>query len=130
MRHITEARPLLRHARTADEFRAWIHDGDQLVAAADLLGGADWSARAAAVVEVVRAGSEPAEHLIDLQALRRLLSLELVDDIGSPEAVRFATLHPDDPRADDARLCAEALERGLEAVAALERAAVPHREVA
>jgi len=127
MRHISEARALLR---TADEFRAWIKEGEGLVAAADLLGGADWSARATAVVEAVRAGSGPAEHLVELRAFRRLLSLELADHPGSPEAAQFAAVHPDDSRADAARRCAEALERGLEAVAALKGAAVPYRAVA
>ncbi|MFD3189023.1 hypothetical protein ACFMPD_01950 [Sedimentitalea sp. HM32M-2] len=36
----------------------------------------------------------------------------------------MAESHPDDPRADNARLCAEAIARGVRALAALDRARV------
>jgi hypothetical protein len=45
--------------------------------------------------------------------LADLLSLRFVDDPYSPEALRFAAINPDHPRADAARRCAERLEQGV-----------------
>ena len=55
----------------------------------------------------------------ELRVLRKLLFLEYTADLGSEEARRFAGIDPDDPRADDARLCAEVLDRGVRALEAL-----------
>jgi hypothetical protein len=120
MRHLTDAQALLRHARLASGFRSWlIEDGERLVAAADLLGGPQWAIRAAEVVEAVARGVDPAKHLSDLRDLRRLLWLEAADDLEALEAQYFASIDPDDPRADDARICAEAIDRGVRAISAV-----------
>lgn len=120
MQHLIDARALLRHADVANAFADWLRDcGDDLIDAAALLGGPKWAARAARVVDAISAHRDPTGSLQDLRALRRLLNLELVDELTSVEAGRFAAIHPDDPRADSARLCAEALERGVNAVEAL-----------
>ncbi|MDO5643451.1 MAG: hypothetical protein Q4G26_13835, partial [Paracoccus sp. (in: a-proteobacteria)] len=56
--------------------------------------------------------------LPDLAELSRLLNLHYADDLGSAEADRFMAVHPEDPRADNARRCAESLDC---AIAALRR---------
>ncbi len=131
MRYLTNAPALLRHAHLANAFGTWLRsDGDRLIAAADLLGGADWAARAAAVVAAIAAGAAPVAHITDLRALRRLLNLELADDLTAFEAELFDAIHPDDPRADDVRICAEALGRVLEALSALASVTSPRRQEA
>ena len=121
----------LRNARIADAFTAWLReDGDRLVEAAELLGGPEWAARARDVLSDVVAGALPADRLAELRALRRLLRLELVDDLASAEAAFFAAVDPDDPRADAARLCAEALDRGVAALVALRGSAASFFEEA
>ncbi|MCZ4262225.1 hypothetical protein O4G76_15390 [Limimaricola sp. G21655-S1] len=110
-------RAALRAANLRQDFTDWLRtDADRLISAAVLLGGELWEERAAAVVDAIAFGAEPEEVVQDLDDLHRLLTLEYTDDIDSPEALCFQSVHPDDPRADDARLCAEALERGLEAI--------------
>ena len=76
------------------------------------------------MAEAIGDGAEPVDFYPELEALRRLLNLELTDDVTSLEALFFAAVHPDDPRADDARICAEALQRGVVALEALGRADV------
>lgn len=110
-------RAILRAAQITAAFEEWLRsDGDRLVAAAELLGGASWKARASAVVVAAAEGIRPHELVRDLSDLSRLLSLELTDDLDSEEAACFILVHPDDPRADDARLCCEAVQRGLTAM--------------
>ncbi|MBU2963045.1 hypothetical protein KO516_19860 [Citreicella sp. C3M06] len=124
-----EMRASLRAAAQRREFIAWLRaDADRLVSSAELLGGKDWETRSLAVAEAMARGEVPEAVEEDLKDLHRLLKLEFADDIESEEAARFAAVHPDDPRADDARLCAEALERGLDALRAF--AAVSVKEVA
>jgi hypothetical protein len=113
----TEMRAALRAVAIRRAFADWLRaEPDRLVSAAELLGGDRWEVRAATVADAMARGAEPEDVEADLEALRRLLTLECTDDIDSEEAVRFLAVHPDDPRADDARLCAEALERGLDAM--------------
>ena len=117
MKDFNISRALLRRERTLYEFLEWLeYDGDRLVEAAELLGGADWSAHADGVRNAVIEGADPADLVESLRDLHRLLNLELADELGSLEAERFMSVHPDDPRADDARICAEAVERGLRAL--------------
>ena len=126
MRHTNDMRALLRHVAVAEAFATWLRENaDHLVGAADLLGGPEWAARAAAAAEAIADGAEPADLLPELEALRRLLNLEFTDDLTGVEALFFAAVHPDDPRADGARICAEALERGVVALEALGRADSP-----
>lgn len=107
-------------------FADWLRaEGDRVVAAAALLGEDRWERRATAVVEAIADGADPEQVAADLSDLHRLLTLECVDDIGSIEAARFMAVHPDDPRADDARICAEALDRGLAALRQLAELTVP-----
>ncbi len=120
MKQLPDIRALLRHMNRARDFVRWLREeGDSLVASADLLGGPRWVARSEIIVAAARAGHDLAPHRLEIQALHRLLHLDLVQDLGSPEARRFGVLHPDDPRADVARHCAEALDRGFRALEAL-----------
>jgi hypothetical protein len=109
----------------ASEFIRWLRaEGDSLVASADLLGGRKWAARARAVVEAAKAGNDLAARHAEIHELNRLLRLEFTTDIKSREARRFAAVHPDDPRAHEARHCAQALGRGLRALEALRLAGI------
>src|SRR6056297_2335066 len=132
MKHETKINSLLRIMKIADAFRHWLcHDGDTLVASADLLGGSTWALRASAVVDCAREGGDLHTHRRTLARLAQLLRLEFVDDLSRPEAARFAALHPDDPRATEAMSCAEAVSRGGRALEALWLAGLPshgHRE--
>ncbi|MEI4234823.1 hypothetical protein [Roseovarius sp. D22-M7] len=126
-----QARILLRCAQLAAAFEAWLREeGDSLIAAADLLGGSTWKTRADNVVTAITHGASAIEVLDDLKLLRRLLELEYLDDPFCEEANRFAMVHPDDARADEARICAEALETGIKALGAIARAGFgSHEEV-
>lgn len=126
------ARATLRAAQTATAFTNWLRDdGDPLATAADLLGSTKWRNRADAILAAVKNGVPPSNLIDELSELHKLLTLEFVDDIGSHEAALFFAINPDDPRADQARLCAEALERGLAAMAIVTAAGVAeNREVA
>ena len=115
---LTNMRATLRAAQTAESFADWLSEhGDQMVAAAELLGGQAWRDRAESVRVAVSGGGPLVELISELSDLYQLLSLEFTDDLDSVEAALFFAVHPDDPRADEARLCAEALERGLAALA-------------
>ncbi len=48
--------------------------------------------------------------------IARLLMLDYTSDLNSVEATLFLSVHPDDPHADNARICAEAMVRGLAAL--------------
>lgn len=122
-------RAALQAADTRRSFTEWLAtDGDCLASAARLLGGSVWERRAIDVQNAIRSGNLPEDVENDLVGLHRLLTLQFTDDLDSIEAVHFMSVHPDDPRADDARFCAEALERGLEAMRTF--AAYQVREVA
>lgn len=127
-----QLRALYRHLRTIEAFEAWLRDlSDDLFDAVDLLGGRRWIARADAMIGAIRDGARQESRLSDLKSLRRLLHLEYADRRGSEEEMRFAAVHPDDPRADNARRCAEALDGGIAGIEAIARAtAVQAREVA
>ena len=120
MKHIPDVRSLVRNANATREFLHWLRsDGNKLIAAAQLLGGPRWAEQAEHVVAEARAGHDMAARWRELRALRRLLHLEFTTNVNSEEARRFAQVHPDDPRADEARLCAEALDKGVRALEAL-----------
>ncbi|KIC14119.1 hypothetical protein [Leisingera sp. ANG-DT] len=119
MNHYPNMRAALQAAELRQKFTDWLRtDADRLVSAAQLLGGAPWEDRAMSVIDAVVCGVEPEELEADLVDLLRLLNLEYTDELDTPEAEFFLAVHPDDPRADDARLCAEGLERGLKAIRA------------
>lgn len=124
-----KAPALLKAVKTLDEFSTWLADNpEELEDAARLLGGAKWAALAYRVIMAVRSGAGLAAVLPELRRLVGLLTLQCADDLSSDEARRFMSVHPDDPRADNARRCAEAVQRGI---AALERVtAVPSRRAA
>ena len=120
MKHIPDVRSLARNGNITSEFLHWLRiDGHKLVDAAQLLGGSGWAERAEHIVTTARAGHDVAARRSDLFALRRLLRLEFTTKVNSEEARRFAEVHPDDPRADEARLCAETLDKGVRALEAL-----------
>ncbi|MFO8080791.1 MAG: hypothetical protein R6V07_10825 [Armatimonadota bacterium] len=108
-------RDLRTHTFIAEQFAAWLRgDPDQLVRSAHLLGGDAWAQCAERVVTAAGTSrADISEVVSDLRQLRRLLSLDLVDDPFSEEALRLGCIHPDHPDADEARLCAEAVERAL-----------------
>ena len=126
MQTLIDARTMAGHARTAAAFADWLRQGggEALVQAAELLGGPKWSGRAATAATAIAEGDDPSSHLAELRALRRLLWLDRADAPGSVEAALLASLHPDDPRADEARICAEAVARGVAALEALAMAGV------
>lgn len=107
---------LAKAAQNAEKFMAWLACGDELIDAARLLGGRKWCAAAKNVVSRARDGVAIERILPDLRRLQRLLMLEYVNDLDSVEANCFMSVHPDDPRADNARICADALERGIAAL--------------
>ena len=108
---------VLAAGRLAAECEAWLRaDGERLADAAELLGGPDWRRRALGAVEALAGGAELADLRDEIEALHGLLTLECTDDPWSEEALLFLSVDPDDPRADDARLCAEALGRALAAL--------------
>ena len=114
-------RDLRAHTEIARRFADWLReDPDQLVRAARLLGGDAWARRAARVATAARRRDACLHEVLDdLRRLRRLLSLDLVDDPFSEEALRFAAIHPDHPDADEARLCCEAVARALPSLEAI-----------
>lgn len=119
MNHDKTMRAALQAAELRQEFISWLRaDTDKLVSAARLLGGDRWEDRATYVTDAIAFGAEPEELEAELTDLHRLLTLEFTDDLDAPEAHYFLMVHPDDPQADEARLCAEALDRGLEVIRA------------
>lgn len=129
MKHSITMRAALQAAKLRQEFLDWLRaDADKLASAARLLGGDRWEHRVTDLIDAITFGADPEDLEADLTDLHRLLTLELADDLDAPEAHYFLMVHPDDPRADDARLCADALERGLNAMRA--HAATPIKEVA
>lgn len=125
--HFPALSSALRSAMIAAEFKDWlsISGGDELLDAVELLGGPMWQTTAQRIVAAAR-NDDLARHLPQLRRLRKLLQLELVDTCEEL-AGRFFSVHPDNPRADNARRCAEALDRGIRA---LEHAAPVRSEAA
>lgn len=131
MHHSTKLPCLLQPIAVANAFSDWLHDeGDTVVASANLLGGPKWAARAATVIEGVRNGDKPAFYIREFRAFCRLFHLEFSDELWSLEAQRFSAIHPDDPRAEEARVCAEALSRGVWALEHIGLAGVSGKEEA
>lgn len=108
---------LLRAAQTLNDFTAWLaSDGDDLRNAVRLLGGPRWLPVAERVIDAACRGNDLHRLVPELKRLLRLLSLEMVNDLDCEEAALFMMVDPDDPRADNARICLEALDRGLAAL--------------
>ena len=130
MKHSTHMTALLRHLTNARDFCRWLeNEGDTLIASADLLGGPEWADRAKVIVAVARNGGPVTARRKTLKALSALLSGCHADELEGCEAWPFTLLHPDDPRATNAMLCAEALDRGLRAMEALRLAGLTTRGV-
>lgn len=116
---------LFRQANKVDEFLKWLREeGDALISAADLLGGQTWAAKATDIVTTAKKGGNVAARRKTLIAIRGLLEGDLAGFHDRDEAWRFAALHPDDPEATRAMLCADALGRGIRALEALHLAGV------
>jgi hypothetical protein len=99
-------------------------EGSDLVACCWWLGGPRWRVLAQSLVDAVqRARTLGRWQRSLLQAVHRLLTLELVDDLGSDEAARYAELNLDDPRV--VRCCqhAQVLGDALRALRAADVAA-------
>ncbi|MDO5704917.1 MAG: hypothetical protein Q4G49_07565 [Paracoccus sp. (in: a-proteobacteria)] len=108
---------LVRAALTLEAFTLWLADsGDDLVDAVDLLGGPVWLPIALRVVHAAEDGDDISSLTADMRRLHQLLHLEFADRWDTEEARRFMSVNPDDPRADNARRCADAIERGLRAL--------------
>ena len=117
MHYLPETGELLHAVQTLSQFTTWLSDsGGDLIDAADLLGGSKWLPVALRVIHVAEAGGDLGAVLRELKQLRGLLQLEFVADLRSDEARCFLRVHPDDPRADNARVCAEALDQGIRAL--------------
>ncbi len=117
MHYLSETGELLHAVQTLRQFTTWLADsGDDLIDAAELLGGSKWLTVALRVIHVAEAGGDLGTVLRELKQLRCLLHVEFVADLRSHEARCFMRVHPDDPRADNARVCAEALDHGIEAL--------------
>jgi hypothetical protein len=124
--HNKNMRATLLAASIRRAFTDWLRaEGDRLVTTAELLCGDLWKCRATKVLDAIADGADPEQVAADLSDLLGLLTLEWVDEIDSVEAACSMAVHPDDPRADDARICAEALDRGLAAMRQLAEATVP-----
>jgi hypothetical protein len=116
---------LFRQISQFDDFVKWLRDeGDALINAADLLGGQAWAKKAGDIVVTARIGGNVASRRKTLIAIRRLLQGDYASFLGRDEASRFAALHPDDPEATRAMLCADALGRGIRALEALHLAGI------
>lgn len=114
---IKNMRATLLAAKLRRDFAEWLRaDADRLISAAEFVGGVEWRDRAVSVSDAIARGAEPEAFHADLTALLRLLTLECGSEVVSPEAHYSLAVQPDDPRADDAQLCTEALERGLRAM--------------
>lgn len=108
---------LLGQVTPVQNFRRWLQDeGDNLIAAVQLLGGPEWAKRAARVVTAARSDKPLTASHNMIKALSRLLHGNHASDIDSFEAWPFTWLHPDDPRATNAMRCADALDAGLRAI--------------
>jgi len=125
LEHKPDIDALFRHVGKADAFVAWLcNEGDALISAAALLGGAPWAAKAEGIVTTARRGGNVAARSKTLVALRALLEGGYADRLDRDEAWRFAALHPDAPEATGAMRCADALGRGIRAFEALRLAGV------
>ena len=118
MHHDTRTtRTLIAAAHVAAYFDDWLRsDGEQLIDAAELIGGDRWRLRALEVIQAAAEGVPAGDLYAELAVLRDPLTLEPTNDPWSDEATRLAEIHPDGPRATSAMLCAEALARGLDAL--------------
>lgn len=125
--HFSALSSALRSTMIAAEIQDWLSTSgaEELLDAVELLGGPTWQTTAQRIIAAAR-NDDLALHLPQLRRLRQLLLLELVDTCAEL-AFRFFSVHPDDPRADNARRCAEALDRGIRA---LEQAAPVRSEAA
>lgn len=113
---------LLHAAKALQQFMDWlVNAGDDLLDAADLLGGRKWLAAALRIIHAAENNEDLLRFLPELRQLNRLLSLELADNLNSEEARRFLRVHPDNPRANNARICAEAVDKGIRALATVNR---------
>ena len=114
---------LLRHIARFQDFCQWLRDeGDNLIAAVQLLGGPGWAKRGAGIVAHARDGGPLMASRGTIVALSKLLHGSHAGEIESFEAWPFTWLHPDDPRATNAMRCADALDCGLSAIDELRRA--------
>jgi len=109
----------------SDDFVTWLRDeGDILVSAADVLGGQIWARKAKEIVVTARTGGNVAARRKTLIALRQLLHRDDACLLNKDDAWRLMSLHPDDPKATRAMLCADAIGRGIRAFEALRLAGV------
>ncbi|MEP0313987.1 hypothetical protein [Hyphomonas sp.] len=114
---IKNMRATLLTAKLRRNFTEWLRaDADRLITAAEFVGGAEWQDRAISVSDAIARGAEPEEIYADLTALHRLLTLDCGSEINSLEGRYSLAIPSDDARAADAQLCAEAMERGLQAM--------------
>lgn len=119
-KHKPNINALFRHITKADNFVQWLcTEGGALISAAGLLGGHIWAAKAKEIVVTARKSGNVAACRKTLIALQRLLCGDYARFLEGDEAWRFASLHPDDPKAICAMLCVEALGRGIRAFEAL-----------
>lgn len=96
--------------------------GDDLIACCGWLGGERWRLLAQSFVHSVLRGDAAGPLQVNLlNRVHALLSLELLDDLDSNEAVIFADLDLNDPRVGHCCLHTEALAACLHAIGASDR---------
>ncbi|WP_424934460.1 hypothetical protein [Amaricoccus macauensis] len=113
--------------RVAAAFEDWLReDGEKLIATVDTLGGTEDAAIARSVVASVAQGADALDHLVELRRLRDLIA----DYVGGSlpavyrEGDRIVECDQDAPHVLDAQICANALNRGIEALQVLKGAMI------
>lgn len=112
----------IQNTRQAAAFIDWLHDeGQMLVSAMETCGGEAWAARATAVLTELRHGAMTADHVEDLRAMCELLRECLGGGLPPVchEDDMFVRRDPEDPVIVEMQICAEALGRGVAALAAV-----------
>jgi len=89
-------------AQIMSQFHNYLRDESaDLIQCCAWLGGRPWELRAARLIATMRQTAFPErEQLKELGALHCFLRLDLVDDLDSPEAARFAELNLHDVRVE------------------------------
>ncbi|WP_111432063.1 hypothetical protein [Rhodobacteraceae bacterium DSL-40] len=117
----------IQAARVAAAFKGWLRNhGEILIATADALGGAEAAKLARSVATSVAQGADALDHFDELRPLRDLIANYVG---GSQPAVYregdlIVECDPNAPHVVGAQICANALDRAIEALQALKTAKI------
>jgi hypothetical protein len=119
-------------ARVAAAFKGWLRDhGEILIATAGTLGGAEAAKLARSIATSLVQGEDALDHFDELHTLRDLIAKYGGGSL--PAVYREGDLvvecDPDAPHAVDAQICANALDRAIEALQALKTAKIRRERV-